>query len=107
MLPYAQERYRNETSRLYRVLDTQLAQNEYVAGGFYSIADMAIWPWAQNWKGQEQTIEDKPHFARWLDTVGAREAVRKGRAVGQELRDRKQTAEEKAEANRIMFGQKG
>lgn len=107
VLPYAQERYRNETSRLYRVLDTQLAQNEYVAGGFYSIADMAIWPWAQNWKGQEQTIEDKPHFARWLDTVGAREAVRKGRAVGQELRDRKQTAEEKAEANRIMFGQKG
>jgi GST-like protein len=107
VLPYAQDRYRNETSRLYRVLDTQLARNEYVAGDFYSIADMAIWPWAQNWKGQEQTIEDKPHFARWLDTVGAREAVRKGRAVGQELRDRKQTAEEKAEANRIMFGQTG
>ncbi|SMX24842.1 glutathione S-transferase N-terminal domain-containing protein [Boseongicola aestuarii] len=107
VLPYAQDRYRNETSRLYRVLDTQLARNEYVAGDFYSIADMAIWPWAQNWKGQEQTIEDKPHFARWLDTVGARGAVRKGRAVGQELRDRKQTAEEKAEANRIMFGQTG
>ena len=107
VLPYAQDRYRNETGRLYRVLDTQLAENEYVAGDFYSIADMAIWPWAQNWKGQEQTIADKPNFARWLDTVGAREAVKKGRAVGQELRDRKQTAEEKAESNRIKFGQKG
>jgi GST-like protein len=44
VLPYAQNRYRNETARLYRVLDTQLADNEYVAGDFYSIADMAIWP---------------------------------------------------------------
>ena len=107
VLPYAQDRYRNETARLYRVLDTQLAENEFVAGDFYSIADMAIWPWAQNWNGQEQTLEDKPHFARWLDTVGAREAVKAGRAVGQNLRDRVQTPEEKAEANRIMFGQKG
>ena len=107
VLPYAQDRYRNETGRLYRVLDTQLAQNEFVAGDFYSIADMAIWPWAQNWKGQEQIIEDKPHFARWLDAVGAREAVIRGKAVGQDRRDRVQTPEEKAEANRIMFGQKG
>lgn len=107
VLPYAQDRYRNETARLYRVLDTQLAANEYVAGDFYSIADMAIWPWAQNWKGQQQRIDDKPHFARWLDTVAAREAVQKGCAVGQELRNRKQTPEEKAEADRIMFGQKG
>lgn len=107
VLPYAQERYRNETARLYRVLDTQLAENEFVAGDFFSIADMAIWPWAQNWKGQEQTLEGKPHFARWLDTVAAREAVQKGRAVGQKLRDRVQTPEEKAEANRHMFGQTG
>lgn len=107
VLPYAQDRYRNETARLYRVLDTQLAANEYVAGDFYSIADMAIWPWAQNWKGQQQRIDDKAHFARWLDTVAAREAVQKGCAVGQELRNRKQTPEEKAEADRIMFGQKG
>ena len=107
VLPYAQDRYRNETARLYRVLDTQLADNEYVAGDFYSIADMAIWPWALNWKGQEQTLDDKPNFARWLETVGARDAAQRGRAVGQDLRDRVQTPEEKAEANRNMFGQKG
>jgi len=107
VLPYAQDRYRNETARLYRVLDTQLGENEFVAGDFYSIADMAIWPWTLNWEGQEQTLDDKPNFARWLETVGAREGAKAGRAVGQELRERVQTAEEKAEANRNMFGQKG
>ncbi len=40
VLPYAQDRYRNEVARLYKVLDTRLAENEYVAGDFYSIADM-------------------------------------------------------------------
>ena len=86
VLPYAQERYRNETGRLYRVLNTQLANNEFVAGDFFSIADMAIWSWASLWEGQEQTLEDKPHMARWLDTVAAREGVKRGRAVAEEKR---------------------
>ncbi|NND43592.1 MAG: glutathione S-transferase family protein [Silicimonas sp.] len=105
VLPYAQDRYRREVGRLYSVLDKQLADNEFVAGD-YSIADIAIWPWAQNWEGQEQTLDDKPHFARWLDAVGARDAVLRGKAVGEDLRNRPQTDEEKAEANRIMFGQR-
>ena len=104
VLPYAQNRYRGEVARLYAVLDRQLAQNEYVAGADYSIADMAIWPWAQNWKGQEQTVDDKPHFARWLDTVGSRPSVIAGKALHAELRDRKLTPEEKARANQAMFG---
>ncbi len=107
VLPYAQDRYRNEVSRLYRVLDTQLAEREFVAGDFYSIADMAIWPWAQNWKGQEQEIEDKPNLARWLDAVGARPAVRKGKDLGAEFRERKRSREEELEGHRVMFGQKG
>ena len=106
VLPYAQDRYRNEVGRLYKVLDTQLADTDFVAGD-YSIADMAIWPWAQNWKGQEQTLDDKPHFARWLDAVASRPAVIKGKAVAEEMRNRQQTPEEKAEADRIMFDQKG
>ncbi|QIE46194.1 glutathione S-transferase family protein [Pseudohalocynthiibacter aestuariivivens] len=85
-LPYAKDRYRSETARLYRVLNTQLGQNEFVAGGFYSIADMAIWPWASLWEGQQQTLEDKPHLARWLDTVGARRGVKTGRALHADLR---------------------
>jgi GST-like protein len=85
-LPYAKDRYRNETARLYGVLDRRLAAHEYVAGDFYSIADMAIWGWASLWEGQQQTLEDKPHMARWLDTVGARPGVQAGRALHAEKR---------------------
>ena len=62
-LTYAKDRYTQETARLYRVLNTQLAQNDFVAGDFFSIADMAIWPWASLWEGQKQTLEGKPHMA--------------------------------------------
>jgi GST-like protein len=109
VLPYAQDRYRNEVSRLYRVLDTQLRDNQYVAGDFFSIADMAIWPWATLWEGQEQSLEDKPNLARWLDLVGGRPAVRKGRDVAADKRASpdQQSDEERREAQRILFGQKG
>ncbi len=85
-LPYAKDRYRSEVARLYRVLDTQLAANRYVAGDFYSIADMACWGWSSLWEGQQQTLEDKPHLARWLEEVGARPGVQAGRAVAAEKR---------------------
>ena len=107
VLPYAQDRYRRETGRLYSVLNTQLQNNEFVAGDFYSIADIAIWAWARNWAGQEQTIDDKPHFARWLDTMWARPAVKFGKNVAIELRERKKTKEEEKEAMKNMFGIKG
>ncbi|MEM1372887.1 MAG: glutathione S-transferase N-terminal domain-containing protein [Pseudomonadota bacterium] len=80
-LPYAKDRYRGETARLYGVLDRRLAENEWVAGSFYSIADMAIWPWASLWEGQQQTLEDKPNLARWLAACWARPAVQKGHSV--------------------------
>jgi GST-like protein len=99
-LPYPKDRYRAEVGRLYGVLDRRLADNAFVAGDFYSIADMAIWPWASLWKGQEQTLDDKPHFARWLDQVGARPAVQKGRALAAELRN--ETQRDKAAQN-LLF----
>ncbi|MEX5726972.1 GST-like protein [Rhodovulum iodosum] len=85
-LPYAKNRYRAETGRLYRVLDGQLAANRYVAGDFYSIADMAVWPWASLWKGQEQSMDDKPNMARWLEEMAARPGVQRGRALHSEKR---------------------
>ena len=88
-ITYAKDRYRNETARLYGVLDRQLAEHEFVAGG-YSIADMAIWPWASLWEGQQQPLEDKPHLARRLDAVGARPGVKAGRALHAELRKEQQ-----------------
>ncbi len=85
VLPYAQDRYRAEVTRLYSVLDKQLAGRDYVCGD-YSIADMAIWPWAQSWQGQEQDISGMPNLAAWLDRCGARTAVIKGKAVAEDLR---------------------
>ena len=85
-IPYAKDRYRKEVARLYGVLDRRLADNAFVAGPDFSIADMAIWPWASLWQGQEQTLEDKPHLARWLQEVWDRPAVRRGRALHADLR---------------------
>lgn len=85
-IPYAKDRYRAETGRLYGVLDRQLAHHEYVAGDFYSIADMAIWGWASLWEGQQQTLEDKPNMARWLSTMAERPGVQAGRALYAEKR---------------------
>lgn len=100
-LPYAKTRYRNEVGRLYGVLDRQLAKGEFVAGDFYSVADMAIWPWAKNWKGQEQTLDDKPHMARWLDTVAARPAVQRGMALAA---DKRSAASMSKTQQDILFG---
>ncbi len=104
VLPYAQDRYRNETGRLYRVLDTRLADRAFVAGDFFSIADMAIWPWASGWERQEQTLDDKPNLKRWLETVGARPGVKAGRAVAEDMRN--ESASTDREAQKILFGQR-
>ena len=99
-LPYAQNRYRAEVGRLYGVLNTRLADTEWVAGNFFSIADMAIWPWVLGWEGQQQTLDDKPHLKRWIDATAARPAVAKARTVGDELRQ--QTGFDK-KAQEILF----
>lgn len=101
-LPYAKDRYRNEANRLYGVLNKRLADRDYVAGD-YSIADMAIWPWASLWEGQEQDITQFPNMKSWLDRVGERPAVQKGRELAAEMR---QTGPRDKEAQKILFGQK-
>jgi GST-like protein len=102
-VPYGIERYTNEVSRLYGVLDRRLADRDYVAGD-YSIADMAIWPWARLWDNQGQDLEKFPHMKAWLERVGARPAVQKGVALGAEWRKDNAVTDEKARA--ILFGQK-
>ncbi|MEL6583104.1 MAG: glutathione S-transferase N-terminal domain-containing protein [Pseudomonadota bacterium] len=103
-LPYAQDRYRNETGRLYGVLNKRLADREFVAGDFFSIADMAIWPWACLWEGQQQDIEQFPNMKAWLDRCYARPGVQAGRAVAKEMRS--STPDKDKEAQKILFGQK-
>jgi GSH-dependent disulfide-bond oxidoreductase len=79
-IPYAIERYQKETKRLYKVLDYRLADHEYLAGD-YSIADIATWPWVtlHGWAGVD--IDDLPNLERWVERVGERPAVVKGRAI--------------------------
>lgn len=73
-IDYAINRYVNETSRLYGVLDKRLTDREYVAGA-YSIADMAIYPWATGHERQKQDLEDFPNVKRWMEAIAARPAV--------------------------------
>lgn len=82
--PYVIDRYVNETKRLYRVLDRQLADKEYLAGD-YSIADIACWPWVHcaEWTGID--LQETPNLARWYDTVATRPAVQRGMQVPEAL----------------------
>jgi glutathione S-transferase len=79
-LPAVIARYQNETMRLLRVMDTRLADHEYLADD-YSIADIACFPWVMqhDWAGLD--ISNLPHLSRWLATIGQRPAVQRGAAV--------------------------
>ena len=99
-LPYAKDRYRREVARLYGVLDRRLADRDFVAGDFVSIADFAIWPWASLWEGQEQTLEDKPALAAWLGRMADRPAVQRGRAVAA---DRRGDLQADRKAQEVLF----
>jgi len=102
-IPYAIERYVKETARLYGVLERQLQGHDYVAGD-YSIADMAIYPWARLWEGQRQRIEDFPNMAAWLERIAARPAVQRAYALAEQV-NADPAALLTAEARRLLFGQ--
>jgi len=80
-IPYAIDRYQREVRRLLEVLDHQLATNEYLAGSNYSIADIAHWAWVHGYEWSGVTIDGLSHLARWIERVGSRPAVKRGRAV--------------------------
>lgn len=87
-IEYAIDRFAMEVKRQLDVLDKRLANNEYVAGSEYTIADMAIWPWygglAKGWlyeAGEFLSVQDYKHVQRWADAIGERPAVRRGRMV--------------------------
>ncbi len=83
-LPYAIDRYVNETARLFKVMDKQLADREYIAGE-YSIADMASYPWIAIYKRLGQDLNYFPNLQCWYEQVRSRPATisayRKGAAI--------------------------
>lgn len=86
-IEYAIDRFTMEVKRQLHVLDTHLAGHEFMAGNEYTIADMAIWPWygsimKEAYGGQEFLgVEEYGHLLRWVDLIGARDAVKRGRMV--------------------------
>jgi GST-like protein len=103
-LPYAIDRYTNEVNRLYGVMNTRLADREYLAGA-YSIADMACFPWVRPYRNQGQDIADFPHLEAWFKRIEARPAVERAVKVGQAEREKWNLANDK-EAQKILFGQR-
>lgn len=85
-IPYAIERYTNEAARLYGVMDSRLSEAEFFAGGEYTIADMAVYPWIVPHENQGQNMDDFPNLKRWYESVKARPAVQRALAVGEEMR---------------------
>lgn len=76
---YAEDRYANESKRLYSVLDKRLADNDWLNGEDYSIADMATWPWAARHEWHDVDVaSDYKHVAKWFRRIAERPAVQRG-----------------------------
>ncbi len=87
-LAYAVNRYRREAERHYRVLNDHLAGREFIVGDTYTIADMSAWGWLDRasrvMKGADDPLVPYPHLKRLFQTVDARPAVTRARAVGKD-----------------------
>lgn len=107
-IKYAIDRYAMETKRQLDVLDRHLAENQFMAGKEYTIADMAIWPWYGNLAlgqvygdaGDFLEVQSYTNLQRWTAEVFARPAVKRGRMVNrtsgepsEQLRERHDAAD--------------
>src|SRR6185295_11006990 len=80
-IPYAIDRYQREVRRLFEVLERQLEDNVFIAGPDYSITDIALFPWVAGHEWSGVSIDGLTGLKRWLERVGSRPAVQKGRAI--------------------------
>ena len=76
--PYAEERYLNETRRLYGVMNERLGKTGFLACKEYTIADMAVWPWVARFDWQTVNLNDFPNVRRWYLEILDRPATRRG-----------------------------
>jgi GSH-dependent disulfide-bond oxidoreductase len=102
-IPYAVNRYVNETNRLYGVLNKQLAGKQFITGE-YSIADMASYPWIVPYERHGQNLADFPHLQRWFEAIKARPATQRAYERAKEVNPNP-PATMSEEAKKIMFGQ--
>ena len=105
-IEYAINRFAMEAKRQLDVLNRHLAENEYMAGAQYSIADMAIWPWygglvlgTQYNGGEFLQVQEYTHVIRWEKAIGKRPAVKRGRMVNRAIGDPSQQLHERHDAS--------
>ena len=103
-IPYAIDRYVNETRRLYGVLNKRLDGRRYIAGDDYTIADMAAYPWTVSHEAQGMDLADFPHLKRWFDSIAARPATQRAYALGEPIRNGFDLTKDE-EARKVLFGQ--
>jgi GSH-dependent disulfide-bond oxidoreductase len=75
---FGEERYFKICTRIYKELDERLAKEDYLAGNFYSIADIATFPWIARHEWHDIGLKDYKNLARWYKLISKREAVQKG-----------------------------
>jgi GST-like protein len=100
-VPYGIERYSKEARRLYGVMDARLADNPWLGGADYSIADMACWPWARPSRRQGVDKAEFPNVKRWFDDMTARPGVQTGMELLAEHRGSKTMTDD---ARDLLFG---
>ncbi len=87
-LDYAVNRYRREAERHYKVLDDHLEGRQYIVGDTYTIADISAWGWLERavrvMKGTDDPLAAFPNLKRLLETINARPAVARAKAVGKD-----------------------
>jgi GST-like protein len=105
-IEYAIDRFAMETKRQLDVLDRRLADNEYMAGPEYTIADIAIWPWYGALvqgrlyeAGEFLSVQDYRHVRRWADAIGERPAVKRGRIVNRAFGEPSEQLHERHDAS--------
>lgn len=101
-VPYAITRYNKEAARLLGVMDKQMAEQDWIAGD-YSIADMALFGWTQDYAKEPEVLMPYPNVTGWFTRMSARPAVERGLAVLAEIRKAPSEFDDKARA--VMFGE--
>ncbi|MBY3425259.1 thiol:disulfide oxidoreductase [Rhizobium laguerreae] len=84
-IPFAIERYTQETTRLFGLLDDRLAHSRFLAGDDYSIADMAAFPFVVIHESLNQNLDHFPHIQRWFDLIAARPATQRAYYQAKEI----------------------
>ena len=104
-IPYAIDRYTDETNRLFGVLDRRLRGQDYICGD-YSIVDMACWPWIRSHEALGQKLEAFPELFRWYERIGDRPTVQRGLALGHDTLEEYLEKANSDSVRSVLYGQR-